>query len=78
MYAHLGAGAGVVVVTLAIVRLIAHAMDTKERWRRFLFFVFLLMAACAVAGWWLLGDGGLQLLLHDLGRASTAGRVSTG
>jgi hypothetical protein len=34
------------------------------------FLLFLLMAAATVAGWWLLGDGGLQVILHDLGPAS--------
>lgn len=65
--AHLGAGAGAVVVILAIIRLIGYVIDDDKRWRKFLFLVFLLMAAAAAAGWWLLGDGGMEILLHDFG-----------
>lgn len=73
MLAHIaegtGAGAGAVVL-VRIIWLIAFALDDARRWRRFLFLVFLLTAAATAAGWWLLGDGGLQVILHDFGPAS--------
>ncbi len=73
MLAHIvvgaGAGAGAVVL-VHIIRLIAFAIDDARRWRRFLFLVFLLMAAAALAGWWLFGDGGMQVLVHEFGAAS--------
>jgi hypothetical protein len=65
-----GAGAGTVVL-VAIIRLIAYAIDDDKRWARFrnlsLFLVFLLLAIATAAGWWLLDDGGLQVILHDFG-----------
>lgn len=72
MFAHLGAGAGAVVVILAIIRLIGYVINDDKRWRKFLFLTFLLMAAAALAGWWLFGDDGLQVLLRDFGPASIA------
>jgi hypothetical protein len=32
--------------------------------------VFLLLAIAVAASWWLLGDGGLQILVHEFGTAS--------
>ena len=72
VFAHLGAGAGAVVVILAIIRLIGYVINDDKRWRKFLFLTFLLMAAAALAGWWLFGDDGLQVLLRDFGPASIA------
>ncbi len=74
MLAHIvegaGAGAGALVL-VHLMRLIAFAIDDDKRWPRFrnlaLFVVFLLLAIAAAAGWWLLGDGGLQILVHQFG-----------
>ena len=61
-------------VLVAIIRLIAYAIDDDKRWRRFrnlaLFVVFLLLAIAVAASWWLLGDGGLQILVHEFRTAS--------
>jgi hypothetical protein len=58
---------------VAITRLIAYAINDDKRWPRFrnlgLFVVFLGLAVAL--GWWLLADGGLQVIMHDLGTAST-------
>ena len=74
MLAHIVEGTGVgagAVVLVAIIKLIAFAIDDDKRWPRFrnlaLFVVFLALAIAAAASWWLLGDGGLQVLLHDFG-----------
>jgi len=68
-----GTGAGAVVL-VRIIWLIAYALDDDKRWARFrnlsLFVVFLVLAIAA--GWWLLADGGIQILLHDFGQAGTA------
>ena len=64
MFAHLG-NATVVVV---IIELITFVISDARRWRRFLFLMFLLLAIAA--GWWLLADGGLQVILHDFGPVS--------
>lgn len=77
MLAHIvegtGAGAGAVVL-VRIIWLIAYALDDDKRWARFrnlsLFVVFLVLAIAA--GWWLLADGGIQMLLHDFDPASVA------
>lgn len=77
MLAHIvegtGAGAGAVVL-VRIIWLIAYALDDDKRWARFrnlaLFVVFLVLAIAA--GWWLLADGGIQILLHDFDPASVA------
>jgi O-antigen/teichoic acid export membrane protein len=66
MWQHATVEAG---IAIAVIRLVAYAIGDDKRWRRFLFLLFLLMAAAALAGWWLFGDGGLQLLLHDFGPA---------
>ena len=71
MYTHIGAGAILLAAILAVIRLIAYAISDDKRWRRFLFLVFLTLAIATVAGWWLLADGGLQVLLHDFGPAIT-------
>ena len=51
-------------MVLAVARLIAYAINDDKRWRRFLFLVFLALAVAA--GWWLLADGGVQIVLHDV------------
>ena len=77
MLAHIveGTGAGAVVL-VRIIWLIAYALDDDKRWPRFrnlsLFVVFLMLAIAA--GWWLLADGGVQVLLHDFGQAGAAAR----
>ena len=53
-------------ITLA--RLVAYAINDRERWRRFLFLVLLGLAV--TVGWWLIADGGWQGLLHDFRPAS--------
>ena len=57
-----------------IIWFIAYALDDDKRWARFrnlsLFVVFLVLAIAA--GWWLLADGGIQMLLHDFDPASVA------
>jgi hypothetical protein len=70
--AHIGIPAAVAVVMVAITKLIAFAIDDKQRWRRLLVLVFILMAATAAVGWWVLGDGGLQVIMHDFSPASIA------
>lgn len=55
--------ATVAAMVVAISRLIAYAINDDKRWRRFLFLVFL--ALVVVAGWWLLANGGMQVLLRD-------------
>jgi len=83
--AHIAAGTGVSAAIVAaiiaitrvitsIIRLIAFALDDDKRWPRFrnlaLFAVLLLLAIVTAVGWWLLVDGGVQLLLHDFSQAS--------
>ncbi len=70
MLAHIGVPAAVTAVMVAIIKLIAFAIDDERRWRRLLVLVFILMAATAAGGWWLLGDSGLQVILHSIGTAS--------
>lgn len=58
-----------------VARFLAYAIDNRDRWRRFVFLIFLALAVAA--GWWLLADGGVQALLHDFGGVPTgAGGVS--
>ena len=76
LLAHLAPPAIAVVIVSIVVKLITHAIDDKDRWRRLMFLVILLLtvavALTAVTIWWLLGDGGLQVILHVLGHATTA------
>jgi hypothetical protein len=67
MFPHFTAEVGIATV-VAGTRLIAYAIDDDKRWRRFL--AFLLLLAITV-GWWLLADGGVQVVLDDFGRASS-------
>lgn len=59
---------------VAIARLIAYAINDDKRWPRFrnlgLFLVFLGLAV--TLGWWLLADGGLQVIMHDFGTGGWA------
>jgi hypothetical protein len=65
-------------VTVTIVgivfRRLTPAIDDRDRWRRLMFLVVPLLivalALAVVAVWWLLGDGGLQIVLHDFGPAA--------
>jgi hypothetical protein len=52
-------------VAAVLARLIAFAIDNGDRWRRFLFLVFLALVIVAV--WWVLADGGVHILAHDFG-----------
>jgi len=72
VHAHIVEGVGAVagataLVLVRVIWLIAFAIEDDARWRRFrnlaLFAVFLLLAVAA--GWWLLADGGVHVLLHD-------------
>jgi hypothetical protein len=67
VFAHAWASVGIAAV-FTVARLIAYAINDRERWRRFLFLVFLALAVAA--GWWLLADGGVQVVLNDV-RGST-------
>jgi hypothetical protein len=42
--------------------------NDRERWRRFLFLVFLALAI--TVGWWMLVGGGIHVLMHDFSPAS--------
>lgn len=57
-----------------VFRLLTHAIDDRDRWRRLMFLVVPLLivalALAAVAVWWLLGEGGLQIVLYDFGPAA--------
>jgi hypothetical protein len=57
---------------VAITRLVAYAINDDRRWQRFrnlgLFLVFLGLAVAF--GWWLLADGGVQVIIHDFGAAT--------
>jgi hypothetical protein len=64
-YIVLGVDAATVI---AVTRLIAYAIDDSDRWRRFLVLTFLLLAVAAV--WWVIADGGVNVILHEFGRAS--------
>ena len=57
-------------------RLIAYAIDDDKRWRRFLFIMLLLLAI--TVGWWLLADGGVQVVLHDFGRGIVTSQRTVG
>jgi hypothetical protein len=70
--------ATVVVIFRIVFKLITHAIDDKDRWRRLMFLVVplltLVLALAVVAVWWLLGDGGLQVVLHGFGQTATPDR----
>jgi hypothetical protein len=61
-------GATVFACIIILARLVAYAINDDKRWRRFLFLVFLALAVAA--DWWLLADGGVQIVLHDVRGAS--------
>jgi hypothetical protein len=65
-----------VVIVRIVFRLVTHAIDDRDRWRRLMVLVVpLLTVALALTGvtvWWLLGDGGLQVILHGFGQATAA------
>ena len=68
MYAYISVGVDVATV-IAVTRLLAYVLNDRDRWRRFLFLVFLVLAVAA--GWWVLADSGVHALMHDFGSAST-------
>jgi hypothetical protein len=55
-----------IAVVIILARLVAYAIDNDQRWRRFVFLIFL--ALVVTTGWWLLADDGIRVLLHDFGR----------
>jgi hypothetical protein len=61
---HATAEIGVALV-IAVTRLIAYAINDRDRWRRLLFLIFLALAVAAV--WWVLVDGGVHVFLRDFG-----------
>jgi hypothetical protein len=63
LIANLAPEAAVVVIVRIVFRLITHAINDEERWRRLMSVLAPLLAV--VAAWWLIGDGGLQLVLHQ-------------
>jgi uncharacterized membrane protein (DUF373 family) len=65
VHPHIGIPEVVAVVMVAVVRLIAFAIDDRDRWHRFLFLVFLALAVVVI--WWVLADGGVHVLVHDFG-----------
>jgi hypothetical protein len=62
MLPHVSIGIATVVT---VARLVAYTINDRDRWRRFLFLVFLALAIAA--GWWLLAGGGVHVILHDFG-----------
>ncbi len=62
------------VIVRIVFKLITHAIDDEERWRRLMSLVAPLLALAltlaVVAAWWLLGDGGVHVILGDFGPAS--------
>jgi len=79
MLARIAPEASAVVIVHIIFKLITHAIDDSDKWRRFMFLVVplltvvlvLVLVLVGVAVWWLMGDGGLQVLIHDFGPATT-------
>jgi hypothetical protein len=63
MFRHVSAEVGIA-TALAAARLVAYAINDHARWRRFLFLI--LLALAVATGWWLLADGGVQIVLHDV------------
>ena len=69
-----------VLIIRAILKMVTHALDRKDRWRRLMFLVVplmvLMVALVGVAAWWLLADGGLQVVQHGFGQAVTPNKPS--
>lgn len=61
-------GATMLVFAITTARLVAYAINDRDRWRRFLFLVLLVLAVAAAR--WAFADGGVHVLLHDFGPAS--------
>jgi hypothetical protein len=61
-----------VVIVRQLFKLITHAIDDEERWRRLMSLVAPLLALvltlAVVAVWWLLGDGGVHVILGNFSR----------
>jgi uncharacterized membrane protein YqjE len=58
---------GVAVFLITLARLVAYVINDRDRWRRFLFLVLLVLAVAV--GWWLIAKGGIQLLRSDFSPA---------
>ena len=56
-------------MAVAVARLLAYVLNDRDRWRRFLVFIVLVLAVAAV--WWVLVDGGVHVLLRDFGRTGS-------
>ena len=65
--------AAAVAIVGKIIKLITYAIDDEGRWRRLMdllapllvLIVTLILTLTAIAAWWLLADGGIEVLLHD-------------
>lgn len=70
--AHIVPEASVVLIVRVAFKLLTHAIDDKDRWSRLLVLavplLVALLALVGVAVWWLLCDGGVQVLVRDFGR----------
>jgi hypothetical protein len=74
--ANIGSVASAVLIVKAIIKMIMYAIDDEGRWRRLMvlvvpLLVLVLVLVLTVAGltvWWLLCDGGVDVLLHHFGR----------
>jgi ABC-type uncharacterized transport system YnjBCD permease subunit len=64
-----------VVIVRIVFKLVSHAIDDKDRWRRLMFLLMPLLtvvfALIAVATWWLLADGGLHAVLNSFSQKAT-------
>lgn len=66
MFLHYAVGEVGIAVVITLARLVAYAIDNDQRWRRFVFLIFL--ALVVAAGRWLLAADGVHVLLRDFGR----------
>jgi hypothetical protein len=69
---HVAPEAIVVVIIRIVFKLVTYAIDDENRWRRFMSLaaplVALVLTLALVGVWWLLGNDGVNILLHDFGR----------
>jgi hypothetical protein len=58
-------GAIMLVFAITVARLVAYAINDRDRWQRFLSLIVLALAVAAV--WWVFARGGVHVLRHDFG-----------